>query len=135
MHLPILSWPIYRAREWVGILVDRGVSVSPAEPMLGLPSEMRYNGIDISPLGEAELAPVVSVKCRRGQAEVTLIGAVDENFEHKQYLISFCWNSGWKGSKSPNSLLASEIQQLLMNAGATTYDPWNEGPEHRGDPR
>ena len=126
MEQPCVTWPVIRASEWVEELRRNGISVCGTAPLSEQLAELRQKGINMPSPSERELALCTSVVCRRGLGEVSVVGSLSKDLNPEQYLISLFWKSGWKRAKHPNSLLASEILQVLMNAGATTYDPWNQ---------
>ena len=125
MQQPSITWPITRASEWVEVLRNNGISVSTAAPL----TDLQQKGIYIPSPDENELAFSTSVVCRKGPGVVSVVGSLSENLNPEQYLISLFWKSGWKGAKHPNSLLASQILQILTDAGARIYDPWDVGIE------
>ncbi len=123
MEQPCVTWPVIRASEWVETLRSSGISVSVTVPLLEQLTKLRQKGINVPRPSERELAFSTSVVCQKGSGKVSVVGSLNEYLNPEHYLISLFWKSGWKGAKHPNSLLASEILQVLMNAGATTFDP------------
>lgn len=121
-RLPYLEWSSQLPVHWWTVLRASDVLVVTDEPLLDRWEAAAANGLRIPKPSVEEMESLTALVCTKGKAEVSVAGSMHP--ELKRYLIYFNWGSGWFGRGRQNAALATEIFNLLKNAGAIEFDPW-----------
>jgi len=121
MKMPYLEIPVSMQSTWREILSENGIDWTPEKPLLQRVEEAHLSGFSIPLPNDAELHSYNAVLCHKNHATVRVGGSFRP--ELNRYLIYLSFRNKIFRRKKENLDFANAIIQVLVQSGATRYDP------------